>query len=334
MASDKQQNGLDRPPAQIGNAAIDLEPLDELEGGGSCTRTPRVLALRHRRLLIASSLFATVAIFCLTYFVMHPKYEATAIIRPVGRTLPVLADCSRAPGYRIWQTLRRATAAHRHDPESLRILESYTFTTSMVKAEKLAPKLTKGSHHLWPFSHGQSSLYDLYLLMSSRFDYNYSMRTGNLSVSYIDKNPELATTILGLYIDRLRSQLREHDVRDSSAAIETLQGEAAKAIDPMLRDDLNDMISKQLKRKKIAQVNADFAFTVLDPPYTSPYPYAPWVIIYSLVAALLVPLLVFAGLAARELLPRLKRKVAAVETVRPRRLPDVVLTEEHRPHTL
>ena len=221
-----------------------------------------------------------------------------------------------------------------HDPNELtEILESYAFTTSMIKDEHLASKLTKGSHHLWPFSHGQSSLYDLYLLIH-RGDDNYSMRTGNLSVSYIDKHPELATTILGLYIDRLRSQLREHDVRDSSAAIETLQGEAAKAIDPMLRDDLNDMISKQLKRKKIAQVNADFAFTVLDPPYTLLYPYAPWVHHRQSGGSLAGAAVGVCRPGGRELLPRLKRKVAAVETVRPRRLPDVVLTEEHRPHTL
>ena len=207
MAVNEKPNGLEKSM----DKSIPNGPAGMRAGGadryGDSPPSSRwvVLALQHRRLLLISSVCGLAFIFIMTEFVIHPKYQAQAVLRPIGDVTG--GGLAGMLGSSTGLSLTNPTegdSTPSHDPNELtEILESYAFTTSMIKDEHLASKLTKGSHHLWPFSHGQSSLYDLYLLMSSRFDDNYSMRTGNLSVSYIDKNPELATIILGLYIDRL-----------------------------------------------------------------------------------------------------------------------------------
>ena len=59
-----------------------------------------------------------------------------------------------------------------------------------------------------------------------------------MTLTFIDKDPELARSILNLYIDRLRDQVRAQTVRDNKAAERSLEQEAAKATDPLLRDQL------------------------------------------------------------------------------------------------
>src|SRR5271170_937923 len=98
MAGDKPPNGSDQEPARSGNGSISLVSLDEGERAGILHSYFALLALRHRRLLIASSLCAMVAMFCLTFLVVHPKYQATAIIRPIGQNSGGLSGLLQSTG--------------------------------------------------------------------------------------------------------------------------------------------------------------------------------------------------------------------------------------------
>jgi len=74
---------------------------------------------------------------------------------------------------------------------------------------------------------------------------------------------------------------------DAAAAIESLRTEAAATADPMLRSELYILEAKQVERRKMAQVEADFAFRVLDSPAASDRPYRPLVILDCAVAGIL-----------------------------------------------
>ncbi len=197
------------------------------------------------------------------------------------------------------------------------MLQSYAFTTSLVEREKLLPRLLAGSWNLralLPFSSSDSpSPYSIFLMMNSRFDCDYSMLTGNMTLTFKDKNPELAREVLGLYINRLRDQVRAQTVRDTSAALASLEQEAKNAIDPLLRDQLYEIVGFQMQQLKTAEANADFAFTTIEPPFVSPYPCAPWVILDSVAAALLAMLMVYMGLLAREGLPHLRQRLTELD---------------------
>jgi hypothetical protein len=217
----------------------------------------------------------------------------------------------------------------------------------MIKQEHLAPRLTQGGHflrRLIPFLGPPEppSLFALYKLMSGRFDCDYSLRTGNINLSFVHKDAGLARTILALYIDRLRDQVRAQTVRDNRAALRSLEQEAGKATDPLLRDQLYQLVAFQTQQVQTAEANADFAFTVLEPAWVPPVPCAPWVALDTVAGGVLGVMMLFCCLAARKLFPQLRKGLADLDSesdrrrrdlaVRPRKAPPT--PEADRPYTL
>jgi hypothetical protein len=352
MANNQELNGSDRPLAQSGNGAIELETFAQDEGGGILRSYFGLLALRYRRLVIAVSLGSMAVVFLLTFFVIHPKYQATAIIRPVGQGSNGLTGFLQTTGLVPRMNDLGGTGidsdigTNVHDPDELiTILNSYTFTTAMIEAENLGSSLIDGGgiSALLPFLHHKNpSLWGYYRAMSSRFDCENSVRTGNITLTFVHKDPEFAKRVLQLYIDRLRDQLRAHDVAYNKVGAKSLEIEAAAASDPMMRDDLYDLAARQIKKIKTAEANADFAFSVLEKPYTPPYRVKPWVVLDTLFAGIAVPLLMFAILVVRDWTPSVKRDLAEAASEseriphsiavsrRPRRTPT---PEDDRPYT-
>ncbi|HLI63607.1 MAG TPA: hypothetical protein VKV05_09420 [Terriglobales bacterium] len=355
MANNEEFNGSRQTPAQSGNGIFELDGAAGEESSGILRSYLALVALRHRRLLIAATVSSMVLVFCLTKFVMNPKYLSTAIIRPIGQSTSGIGGLLQSTGLSNMANMSGTgidsdIGTNVHDPEELvAILKSYTFTSNLIESEKLGPRLG-GGHSIWslvpaflrPKGGGGSPLWDYYQTVSSRFDCENSMRTGNITLTYIDKDPELANYVLRLYIDHLRDQLRAHDVAYDKAAARSLQQQAATVSDPMLRDDLYDLAARQIKKIGTAQANADFAFTVLERPYTPPYPDRPWVVLDTLAAGIVVPLFVFLGLVVRDWAPRVKHDLAEAAYVsertpdsialsrRPRRAPS---PEQDRPYT-
>jgi len=311
-----------------------------------------LLAARYRRLLACGGLGAMLLAFFLTGFVMHKKYKAQAMIRPSSPDQSGLGGLLQSTGLMQNSSSLGNGANGPPDPNELQaILQSYSFATSMIEQEHLAPKLLKGGRNLsslLPFLKPQPqtqppSPYSLYLMLNGRFNCDFSMRTGNMSLSFIDKNPELARTILGLYIDRLRDQVRAQAVRDNKAALRSLEQEASKATDPLLRDQLYQLAAFQMQQVTTAEANADFAFTVLDPPWVPPIPSAPRVLMDTVAAGVLAVLMLFFGLALRDLVPQFRKHLIELESEARQSRRDVPLRrgersiptpETDRPYTL
>jgi hypothetical protein len=347
-----EQPGMEQSPLQRLDGATEGELFDETNGGGGILNSYFVLlAFRKRRVLIAGALCAMVVVFILTAFVMHPKYKAEAMIRPVSQEGGGLSGLLQSTGLMQGNATLGNAITSPPDPNEIEaILESYAFTTAMVEQEHLEPRLFKGSHslrNLFPFLGPRKprTPYSLYLLMSGRFDCDNSLRTGNMTLSFIDKDPELARTILDFYITRLRDQVRAQTVRDTKAALRSLENEVARTADPLLRDQMYQLIALQMQQVKTAQANADFAFKVLEPPYVPPNPYAPSVLLDSFVAGVLGFMMAFCFVAARDLFPRFRRHLAEMDAmaesgardvpvgpkVRRRQAP---VPEEDRPYSL
>lgn len=356
MANSTDFNGSEYPVDNaVGgqlNGAIELQTLDEADSGILHSYFVQ-LALRHRRLLITASVISLVATFILTAFVMHPKYQATAVIRPVGQNPNSIGGLLQSTGM-MAQSLSGTgidsdIGTNVHDPDELvTILNSYTFTTHVIQAENLGPKL-KGGHSLFGWlpqlsfhkPEKSSPLWGSYLSISSRFDCQNSVRTGNITLTYMDKDEDFAKYLLNVFIDRLREQLRAHDIAYSRAAARSIEEEAAATTDPLVRDDLYELAARQIKKSKTAEANSDFAFNVLEKPYVPPIPVRPWVIIDTLFFAVAVPLFIYAILVASDWAPRLRAELAQAasesdknpdslaESRKPRRAP---APEEDRPY--
>jgi hypothetical protein len=190
-------------------------------------------------------------------------------------------------------------------------LQSYAFTDSLVRDNHLAPKITKKRSALMLWLRGPRHLtrWKLYKVMSHHFDCDFSIRTGNLTMTFIDKDPDLARFILRQYIDRLRSQLRREDVQASKVAIKSLQEQAKSSSDPMLSAQLYLTISQQMQQEGTAEMSADYAFEVIEPAVVPDEVYSPWALIDTLAALVVSALTLLIYLYAKDRYRRFKRDV-------------------------
>src|SRR5262249_28304080 len=127
-----------------------------------------------------------------------------------------------------------------------------------------------------------------YKKMQHRFSCEYSIKTGNVTVYFKARTPAEAERILGYYVEDLREKLRSREVQSAGAAIESMKAEARVTSDALLQAQLYELIAKQMQQLRLAQVEADFAFTVLEPPAAPDKPYSPNVLLWSAIAGFLI----------------------------------------------
>jgi hypothetical protein len=156
--------------------------------------------------------------------------------------------------------------------EYIAIMKSFDFVHSLITRYQLDKEVFKPrssflSSLLHPLSsHEQPSDWQLYKAMLDRFDCTYDYKSGDLTITFADPDRQLAQKVLGIYIVSLRDQLRTREVRETKAAVESLDDEAAKTPDSLLKGQLYELVARQIQRQKLAEVQADFAFRVIESP--------------------------------------------------------------------
>jgi len=247
----------------------------------------------HRwRLMAVTILLTLVTTFVVTKFVMMPWYRAEVIIRPVGEntvleeTTGMLSGIGGASSLGGLATGILGNSSTTGDGEYMPTLVSFAFTNALVKKHQLMDHL---------LAEERTSLTNLkedpdwvvYRILKRRFECHFTGSTGNLTLYYLDRNRTEAVRILGFYVNDLREMLRSRQVRDTTAAIASLQEEAKQSSDALIRDQLYELIARQIQRQKMAQVQADFAFIEIDPPTSPDRPYKPAVLLDCVVMGLL-----------------------------------------------
>jgi hypothetical protein len=244
---------------------------------------------RAWRMVAAAGVAAFFAAWLIASFAMTRWYRASSIVRPgtapaVQNQLLGMIGGAVAPAMIAGLGGPQAGDAQ----EYVTILESFGFTVALVRRHQLAPTLlSRAELNGGEFARSRELQWAAHNAMSARFGCDYSAKTGNLTLSYNDLNPERAQRVLGYYVDGLREKLRQREIDDSSAAVATLQEEVRATSDTLLAQNLYELMAKQLQRKKLAQVQADFAFTVLEAPIASPRAFYPRPLFTSIIAAVL-----------------------------------------------
>ena len=151
------------------------------------------------------------------------------------------------------------------------IMNSYAFTTDLVNKYHLerniigvqspkAPTVTKWSMHT---------------MIADRFNTEYDYKSGNLTLYFLDPSPVEAQRVLGFYLDSLRDKLRNEEVQAGASAAASLEEEVRKTSDALLQTQLYELMARQIQREKLAQVQSDFAFKVVEPPVVPDNYFAP-----------------------------------------------------------
>ena len=265
--------------------------------------TPYIFKLRERwRTITYVAIAAAATTAVVTGFVLPKWYRASAVIRPIST--PAIE--SRISGLLgglggggagigglggLGGLAASIGAVGSSDAEEyIAILHGFQFNVTLSQNHHISNYLLKSSSDFlsWlAFWASKEPSWKIYHVLTKRFDCEYSVKTGDITLNFIARTPEDAENILGYYIDDLRDLLRAREVSGALSAIDSLDEEANSTPDSLLRSQLYDLVAKQVQRKKIAQVEADFAFRVLDPPASSDQSYRPMVLLDTFLAGML-----------------------------------------------
>jgi hypothetical protein len=252
--------------------------------------------LRERwRLIAVWVALVMVATFLVTELARTHYYRATAILRPVAEqdSLNRLQGVVSAIGGSALMGMLGGGSEANQAEEYVSILKSYEFTIQIVDQHHLA----KVIYHprwwtRWLNGNQPPSQYQLFKIMNSRFECEYDRLTGNITMHFLDPDRRRSEVILGYYVDALRNKLRQEELRSAGAAITSLEAQARATSDVLLQSRLYELLAHQVQRDKLAQVEADFAFKVIDPPISADKPYTPNALLDSVLLGILVLLAV------------------------------------------
>lgn len=278
-----EPNGLYEPRSE------QAQGLDLLELGGMLKRRWKVILL--------SGCVPAVVIFLMTKFVLTPQWAALASLRPLSKQSQMAAFMSLAGGG-VLGSLGAASLLE-ISPESVEaqeytsILESYDFTSNLLRQHHLAEYLSIDRSHWYSPSRwrrwltrlinslsssgklNQGKGWKLYEAMQDRFHCEFNLDTGNMDLRFLDVDPVMTQKILDWYISDLQAVLRSQEMRSTRSAMDSLSAAAAGTADPYLRSDLYQLAAIQVENLKMAEAQSDFAFKVIQSPVVPDRPYSP-----------------------------------------------------------
>ncbi len=193
--------------------------------------------------------------------------------------------------------------------EYMSIMGSYAFTMDIVRRTGLQAVLQRRSlgYRLLGW---KLTAYRLYLKMNSLFSAEFSVKSGNITMTFLDTDRDRALRVLSAYIALLRQRLQEREVASAESAVRALSKEAERTPDTQLQAAIYDIIARQLQRRDLAQVQADFSFRVIEPPVAPEWPDVPSPVLATVAVVVFVPALLMSGLIAKWRLEDANRREA------------------------
>ncbi len=251
------------------------------------------LLKRRWRLILIVTVLAFAWVFVMTKFVLTKWYQATALVRPsppqseANEMSSIASQVLGGGGLgSMLSSMGLDTQTQDEAEKDMSIIQSYSFTMDLLDRHRLTPVISSESRSLLSFGE-EITPWNLNEAMEARFDCNFDIETGNITLTFMAPSRAEARMVLKFYIDDLREKLRLHEIRKAALAIESLKEQAAQTNDSLLQQDLYSLLAKQVQKQQLAKVQADFAFTVIDPPVVPDKPHRPKVMLSSAVAAAL-----------------------------------------------
>jgi len=230
--------------------------------------------LAHWKLLASASILAMIAAFVISAYQLTRWYHAIAIIKPMtpqqtaGHLQGMIGSGSLGTLSDLVGNQYNADAAQ----EYITILTSFSFLSAMVERHHLAPEiLTRGTN----YADSDAQAWAVYRAMLARLQCEYSVKNSSITLSFEDPSRERARRILGYAIDDLREKLRSREVRNAADAVTSLGARVGKISDTLLVREIYELIAAQIQRQQLAEIQADFAFEVLQPPVAPDLPVWP-----------------------------------------------------------
>jgi uncharacterized protein involved in exopolysaccharide biosynthesis len=287
---------------------------------------------RHAVLIIAVAFAAVVLSVSYNEFLATQLYQAQAVITPVPPDQDMsqigggLEDMLGGGGGGLASMLMGTSDNELVSQRDIAILNSFDFTNNLVKRYQLATLLFAGEGG----DPSQATPWRIYKRINDRFQADYDYKSGNVQLSFINSSRERARQVLAWYLEALRERLRSQEVQSAAIAAKSIEDEIAHTSDSLLQNELYELLARQIQREKLSQVEADFAFKVIEPPVVPDARYSPHITRSAIVTGVFVVFLMCLMVVVREWLSHANAHLNALgATVVP--LVDSIERDETRP---
>jgi len=275
--------------------------------------------------IVVITVIAAFATWWFEKFYAQRWYRANAVLTPVAK--PLMPGSSGLLGGGAAGSLAElfgaGSASETSAQEYMSILKSFDFTISLADRHPEVVAFALDANKGIP----PRTRWQLYKIISGRFSCDYNVKSGIFSLSFVAKTREQAQQILRYYVDDLRDKLRGREVHDAGIAVASLREEINKTSDTLLQSQLYELMASQLQREKLAQVEADFAFTVIEPPVGADKPERPRPVHDCALVLVFAPLLIFGAIRAFERISQMSAEVRR-QTAAPGRSSNEAATPE------
>lgn len=236
---------------------------------------------RSWKLLTIVSILAALSAFAISKYQLTKWYQAIAIIKPMtpqqtaGHLQGLLGGANLGMLSDFVGSQYNSDAAQ----EYITILTSFSFVAAMVDRHHLEREVLPPGKS-YPTS--DTRQWAMYRIMLGRVQCDYSVKNSSITLSFQDPSRERARRILGYEIDDLREKLRSREVRNAADAVASLNQQVKKISDSLLKQEIFELIATQIQRQQLAEIEADFAFIVLQPPVSPDLPIWPRLLLNAL----------------------------------------------------
>jgi hypothetical protein len=240
----------------------------------------------------------------LIYTLIAPVITAIASATLITRAYRAQADIKPAPnqnGLNDAGTLQHLVGAFGQNTaeqakEYIAIMQSFAFSKWVMRRDPVVASMLFSAREAARLkSHSKAdSEWMAYRKISHSLTCYYDSSAGLLRLRYVAADPKTAEQMLTILLNDLIADVRDRDIAGYSAQIKSLQAQADRSSDQLLREDLYGIIAKRIEQLSTADASALVAFRIIETPYVLPKAYKPQPLLYAAATAAAMPLLLFA----------------------------------------
>jgi uncharacterized protein involved in exopolysaccharide biosynthesis len=248
------------PPQTANNPKVD-------QGAMDVTLGDVMRSLWDGRWLILATTSAALLVGLIYLFVATPWYRADVLLSPADESTPLTLPGAIGG----LAQLANMNVGSSETIEALAILGSRDFIRGFIVDHGLMPILFQdqwdseaGKWNADERNEGPDLREGVYFFQQEVMSLEEDAATGLITLSIDWTDPVLAAEWSNLLVERVNGHLRDKALAESTANVEYLQGELAKAKVITLQQTISGLLENELQKLMVARGNAEFAFRILD----------------------------------------------------------------------
>lgn len=239
---------------------------------GDPTLNDLVYVLRHyRALIVGLALFGAIAAVALS-FLLTPRYRSNTLLLPVqSEDLSGLDQLAGSLGGLASLTGLSPPSGMGSSQVSIAMLRSRSFIKSFIMEHDLMRQLFADewdeARAAWTAPDDAPSIADAVDFFTEEVMHISEDRVSGMVTLSVDwHDPKIAADWAGALVGRLNRTMRERAISHAQRSLAYLDAELNRVGVMEVRQAIFRMMEGEIKKQMLANVQADFAFEIIDPP--------------------------------------------------------------------